>query len=359
MIVCHSLDLPGGIERAIVNTANMLVEHEQQVTLLILDDSNELFYPLDQRVKTLQFPFHLGITEQGNAVTRKISLFRQILQLRRIIKGITPDFVIGTDASLTVAVYLACWGRPFKVMAWEHHHALHFVRSAFWRSMINYVYPRLNVVITLNEEEAGYFHQRKCSTCCIPNFVEMFSPVKERIPQKRLLTVGWLSETKGMDRLTEVAKIVKLHHPEWEWLVVGDGDLKAVISKEITQHNLENFVKLISPQSYRMDDVYDSAELLVMLSRKECLPMVLLEAHAGGLPCVAFDCPTGPRHIIAHEKSGLLVEPGNTEAMAKAICRLIENEELRIKMRAGAVQIASRFNKESVWRLWLKLLHRG
>ncbi len=353
--MCHSLDLPGGIERAIVNTANMFRENGRCVTLLILDSTPNLFYPLDEGIRILQYPLHLGITEKGNAVTRKIALFAHLLKLRRMLKGIAPDVVIGTDASLTATVYMASLGRGYKLMAWEHHHAFHFSRSAFWRAAINYVYPRLGRIITLNEEEAGYFRAKKCRTSCIPNYVEQMNLVSERATSKRLLTVGWLSVTKGMDSLAAVAEMVKRRHPDWEWLVVGDGELKPIISRELIQRNLADFVKIVSPQSHQMVPVYESAQILVMLSRKECLPMVLLEAHAGGLPCVAFDCPTGPRHIIAHGKSGLLVEPGNTRAMAEAIGELIENKALRIEMGENAVHIAERFSKAAVIAMWSEL----
>ena len=86
--------------------------------------------------------------------------------------------------------------------------------------------------------------------------------------------------------------------------------------------------------------------------------MALLEAMACGVPCVAFDCPHGPRNIIRHGEDGLLVEYLNAEAQADSICQLIENEELRRQMGANAQRNVRRFSKDAIMKQWEELFLR-
>jgi glycosyltransferase involved in cell wall biosynthesis len=74
------------------------------------------------------------------------------------------------------------------------------------------------------------------------------------------------------------------------------------------------------------------------------------------LPCVAFDCPFGPRSIINDGYNGFLVEDGNTGLFAEKLCRLIEDEELRIKFSKYAKEKALLFNPDSIMNEWKKLL---
>ena len=82
--------------------------------------------------------------------------------------------------------------------------------------------------------------------------------------------------------------------------------------------------------------------------------MVLLEAMSNGLPCIAFDCDTGPRHIIRHNEDGILVEKENPGKLAEAIGSLISNEEKRKKMGANAIANVQRFYPETIYQLWKK-----
>ena len=80
--------------------------------------------------------------------------------------------------------------------------------------------------------------------------------------------------------------------------------------------------------------------------------MVLLEAQSVGLPCIAFDCETGPRHIISNNTDGILVEKENTTKLAEAINSLITNEEKRIKMGVAAFENVQRFSPDAIYKFW-------
>ncbi|HTM93227.1 MAG TPA: glycosyltransferase, partial [Flavisolibacter sp.] len=82
------------------------------------------------------------------------------------------------------------------------------------------------------------------------------------------------------------------------------------------------------------------------------------EAMNHGLPCIAFDCDTGPRHIISHNDDGLLVEKENPGKLAEAIGLLIENDRFRKQLGLRAKQNVARFYKASILEQWEKLFDR-
>lgn len=92
-----------------------------------------------------------------------------------------------------------------------------------------------------------------------------------------------------------------------------------------------------------------------MSSRSEGLPMVLIEAMALGVPCVAYDCPSGPRAIIENNVNGFVVEDGNETMFVEKLLLLIENENLRIEMGNNASKSSARYNLDVIMLQWKTL----
>jgi len=89
-----------------------------------------------------------------------------------------------------------------------------------------------------------------------------------------------------------------------------------------------------------MPDVFRSSSIAVLPSSyREGIPKVLIEAAASGLPIITTDTP-GCREIVRHGENGLLIPPGNPEALARAIARLILDAELREEMGRRGRRIA-------------------
>jgi glycosyltransferase involved in cell wall biosynthesis len=84
--------------------------------------------------------------------------------------------------------------------------------------------------------------------------------------------------------------------------------------------------------------------------------MVLLEAMSKRLPVVSFDCPTGPRQVIASGRNGLLVPNGDVDAFASALLEVIEDDERRRSLGDAALETARRYDLEEIGREWADLL---
>jgi glycosyltransferase involved in cell wall biosynthesis len=349
LIICSRLDLPGGIEKATVNVANLFALYGHEVTLLVLDETEKSFYAINKDIKLLQHPLHFGITSQGNFLSRKIAFLKHIKFLRKLIYSIKADVIVTTEYVFTVTAQLAK-NKDKKLFSWEHHHFHWLNKSKFWDLLCMKLYPKVYRVICLNKVEAELFSNIGCQTSVIPNFV--LQQQKAVLSTKTILTVGWLINRKGVDLIPSIAKVVFQRYQDWKWRIIGSGEEYDTLMRSIKENHLAQKISIIPPSSPDLEQEYLNASIYVMTSRFECFPMVLLEAMSHGIPCISYNCPTGPADIIKHEEDGLLVDTENIKGMAEAICRIIENEELRMKMGENAHINVQRFSPENIYKLW-------
>jgi glycosyltransferase involved in cell wall biosynthesis len=108
----------------------------------------------------------------------------------------------------------------------------------------------------------------------------------------------------------------------------------------------------VLPPSKNIVKEYASSSLLVMSSRFEGFPLVLLEGMACGLPCISFDCKCGPKDVITHNVDGLLVKNGDIVGLSQAILYMAENEKERRRMGANALNKAQKYTFTEIMKQW-------
>lgn len=356
VFICSRMDLPGGTEHAIVRTANLLLSAGYRVSLLILDETDRVYFDLNKNVQVVSAHLHFGINAGGNVFTRKLALWRHTVQLGRMLQNMAPDVVIATEYHFAAAARFATRKLNSRLYAWEHHHFRELEKSRFWNYLFRKSYPALDAVICLNEEEAGFYSAMGAKTVVIPNYIEKQNESGRN--HQTIITVARLSFVKGIDRLIEVATQVLKKHASWKWCIIGDGPFEDAIRQTIERESLEERLILLPPQGPDLSAYYQHSDVYVMTSRNECFPMVLLEAMSHGLPCVAFDCETGPRAIIRNGEDGVLLPDGNIGEMVKAISSLIGDVEKLKAMGIAARKNVDRFAPEKVLALWRQLFDR-
>ena len=175
------------------------------------------------------------------------------------------------------------------------------------------------------------------------------------ISSKTILSVGRFCPEKGYDMLLDVAEKVLKEHTEWKWLIYGAGEIFSQVQDEITERGLEDKV-ILKGEVKDVSGIYKQAAMFVLTSRREGLPLVLLEAKVNHLPCVSFDIVSGPNEIIRDGVDGFLVEPFDKEEMICKINKLISDEELRMEMACEAGKDLDKFSAEKIVEKWRRLI---
>ncbi|MDM7325323.1 MAG: glycosyltransferase [Thermus sp.] len=136
------------------------------------------------------------------------------------------------------------------------------------------------------------------------------------------LAVGRLEEAKDYPTLLQAFVGVIRQHPEARLLVVGKGSLESHLRSLAQALGLEGAVALLGLRQ-DIPGLMAAADAFVMSSLWEGMPMVLLEAHAAGLPVVATDVG-GNREVVQEGVTGYLVPPGDPDALAGAMLRMAD-----------------------------------
>ncbi len=134
-------------------------------------------------------------------------------------------------------------------------------------------------------------------------------------------TVANLYKNKGLDFLILAAARIKKSQSNWRFVIIGEGPERQHLEKIIKKYELESTVYLIGSilDAYQYLKAFD---LFVLPSVKEGQPWTILEAMAAGVPIVATNI-AGIPEMIENEKSGLLVEPADSEALSLAIEKML------------------------------------
>ena len=196
-ILCSRLDLPGGIERSVVNIVNLFAEKGHPVSLIILDNTDNSFYPIHSSIKIIQQSLSFGITTEGNIISRKVKLLSDVLKLKKIIKNCKAGMIISSEYPFTVAAVLARAKKYSRLYSWEHHHHAWLQKNKFWNFLCKQAYPKLSGVICLNKTEADHY-KNIAPAFVVPNFIENKTGERSILLQKDN-SISWLAHSPERD----------------------------------------------------------------------------------------------------------------------------------------------------------------
>ncbi|MDQ6891349.1 MAG: glycosyltransferase [Acidobacteriota bacterium] len=153
-----------------------------------------------------------------------------------------------------------------------------------------------------------------------------------------ILCVAQLVPIKRIDVLIEAMRDIVARYPCCACLIVGSGGLEEQLRSRVVQLGLEENVCF----SGRIEDVRPflaAADVFVLPSEREGLPLSVLEAMAFGLPCVVAEAG-GNRELVEDGINGFVLPVGSAEALTNALARLLSEEQLRTRMGRASRRIA-------------------
>lgn len=273
-----------------------------------------------------------------------------------------------------ISFLLACWALPSGLIAYHIKKQLQ-IPYVVWclGSDINIFarIPILKTMIISSLQEASIIfvnsyslgkkvkHLTGRDTVFLPAVTELkeikMEPIKKIKKVFHLLFVGRLEKIKGVDILVKSLTFINANKYNIVLRLGGDGSLKEDIQKQIEQAQLQNKVFLLGPLNREHMIAYmQSADLLVVPSRNESLPLVLIEAGKLGLPVVVTDVGDNKRFVQQYS-AGVIAKPEDPHALAAGIRKgLADLPQLKSLARKRRRLIAYSFTPQNTAKLFLE-----
>lgn len=345
----------GGAERVASTLSNAWTVRGDEVILMpTFSGRGDCFYELSPAVRLVYLADLVSIRDRT-----WIHQIQRLRALRQFIKTESPDVIISFLSNVNVATIIASLGLDIPVIICERTDPFvmptsHYIKFFSWLTY------RFADVILVQTQVVADKYVDSYSTLkrlrVIPNPVSVqvqnFQHPLNINVSKRLISVGRLDEGKQFDVLINIFSHLAQRHSDWSLFIFGEGDLRSALQQQITELNLNNRILLMG-RSIKIDKELAQADIFVLTSRYEGFPNALLEAMAVGLPCVAFDCPSGPREITLNGQVALLVSLNDEHALELAIERLMLDADFRGTLGSDArASVIERFALDKILKQW-------
>jgi len=352
--ILHAVRAPvGGIFRHILDLANGQVDRGHHVG--ILADSLTGGERADKALAELAPRLKLGVHRL--AIHREPSPDDVLvwLRLRHLIAGLKPDVLHGHGAK--AGAFLRMRRRADDVIriytphGGSLHYPLNTLKGEFYarleRSLMN-----ATDLFLFESAFARDTYQRIVGTPkgvvhCVFNGVtpEEFEPVKLAVDATDLAYVGEFRHIKGADLLVDAVAHLHAGGRKVTLTLGGDGEETAALKAQVAKLKLTDAVRFIG--HVRARDGFSRGRLLVVPSRGDSMPYVVIEAGAAGIPMIAARVGGIPE--IFERESPSLFAPSNPEAMAEAIAAALRDPEATAQRAASLrARISAHFSQQAM-----------
>ena len=288
-----------------------------------------------------------------------------LIELVRLFRRVRPDIVHLNSSKMGFLGRLAAAlaGVPIRVLT-AHGWAFAWhtgVASRMYRLADRLMAPLTTCVIAVSHQQrAAGLRAGTCRagrTVVIHNAVEP-GPAPRRPASGgpvRLVSVGRPSPPK--DVVTLVRALALVPSGSVRVRLVGDGRERPALEAEAARLGVDGALEFLGERR-DVPALLADADVFVLSSRSEGMPVSVLEAMAAGLPVVASAVGGVPEVVVSGE-TGVLVPPGDPPALAEALARLAADPDLRLRFgRAGRTRAEEHFGLPAFRRAHLELYQR-
>lgn len=337
--VCVSLR-PGGTERIVSRMANHLVR-KYHVTLVTLA-ATATFYPVAPKVEVVKPTF-------GARSSEGFGWYGRLLRyLRLTFRKAKPDLVLCFGESIAPLVLPLSRLANARVLVFNRASPITSLRGMRgWINPIIYPLAHKVVVQTHASVELLRHRYRGCRFHVLPNPIDVPAEVLPMSCRDRvIINVGSLGGHKNQQGLIRAFGALNLNK-RWRLDFVGDGPDRTRLEVLSESLGLVDRVRFLG----KRDDVgklLQQARIFAFSSLTEGFPNALAEALSAGCACLSYDCPTGPRELIADGVNGLLVPNNDEKAFQTALARLAKSGERQAQLGRAARQRILEFDQNRV-----------
>tara|TARA_R110000868_G_scaffold98253_1_gene270298 strand:- start:14917 stop:16014 length:1098 start_codon:yes stop_codon:yes gene_type:complete len=351
LYIVPSCNTEGGVARVLSVKTNSLIEKwGYEIHILTQNDGNSspfydfnsgiIFHDIILKGSVFQF-----FKDYVNNLKRQIAIIKPdvIVVCDNGLKAFTVPFFLNSNVPLVFECHGSKYIQENKMKAPFFFKGIQFFKYKFK----NLGVQKYNRFVALSNESLQEWDVLNYTIIPNPSWLKVTAD--NPLENKKVITVARNSYEKGLDRLLSIWQKIALKHPDWILEIYGDGlePLETVAEKL----NINSKVRFHKPV-INIEEKYKEASLFVMTSRFEGFPMVLIEAMASGLPCVAYDCPVGPRAIITNGENGILVQEGKEQLFVENLSSLIEDTSLRKQLGKNARESVADYDLDIIMLQW-------
>ena len=393
IFICNSLDA-GGIERVVSTLANEWSRLGRKVSVITLHDRRR-FYKLDPAVHHVIID-RVGLNRiadllrwiatrlRGQGVSRfwvlnfifgtlyRLSykpLYRTYFSfvctceaalLRRALERLDAPLIVSMGTPINIITLKASKGLKKRVVISERNDPMRLSRFRNWDALARKLYNRADLV-TANTRGAlrdmtEFVEDAKLAF--VPNplalsngnghhkATHLHHPV-----QPLILNVGRMVTDKAQDVLLEAFALLGDEATEWRLAIVGDGYLKDNLHAQAASLGVAGRIDWhgVVPDPYVY---YRAAKIFALPSRVEGMANALLEAMSCGLPVIVSDGAPGSLELVEDGVTGLVVPVNDAQALARALQRLVTDENLRRRLGEAARERVAEYELSRALAVW-------
>lgn len=296
--------------------------------------------------------YHIHYIEtycDGNKLQKLLKALKSYIKFIKELIVFSPD-IIHVHSSFGASFYRKLpfihLASLFKIPVVNHNHGsaigeLYIDANRFKRWLVEKTFDKCQCIIVLSKEWAEKIKCIKMTTKIevVENYSMVYEQSKKKINNKTILYLGFITQLKGCFDIPRIAEKVKNKCADFKFILAGSG-LVDELKNELEEKKLINYFDfpgwVINEEKYELLRV---ADLFLLPSYSEGMPMSILEAMGYGLPIVASDVGGIPQ-LVKAGKNGFLEKPGDVDSFANAIVELLKDDEKRYKMGENSRKIA-------------------
>lgn len=360
----------GGIETATINTANSLCDKYDIEIMSFYNLDNNQANKLNSKIKIKylyngnpnkeEFLKSLHNHKIFNTLKEGIKASKILLKKRikviKYIKNCKSDYIVSTRCEFSTL--LSKYGNNNTVKIAQEHR--YHNNDKKYINTIKNKYNNIDYLFALtkclyNDYKEFLKNNKHTKVELVPNMLYEIPKCNSKLDKKNIITISRLDYGKKNDDI--IKSFSKIKESNWKLYIIGDGKEFNNLKKLINDLNLKNKVILTGYKNKEEINKYmlDSS-LFLMASITEGLPMVLLEAMSYGIPCIAYDVPSGVNDIIEDGRNGYIIKNRNELEYIKRIEEVINDSKLRNNLGTNAKEKAKEFSKEKIVKIWENIL---
>lgn len=339
MRILHVIDSAGiyGAEKVLITLAVETTRQEHEVyvgTIVSPHDASDALGDavIAKGMRHVRFQMRDGLNLPG---------LQQIIRFARD-QRIDVIHSHGYKANILLACVprrLRSWGQVCTLHGWTS--ATRFQKLRLYEMLERRMVRRFDYVIAVSDKIAEHTRHRSFADrlVVIPNGVDTAGKLSRPTLEQRqsdelprLLAVGRLGPEKGFDLLIEAMQRLRISGIGATLVIVGHGSERPRLAAQIAAHDLGDYVQLVGYQS-NVEPFYSDADIFVLSSRTEGLPIVLLEAMVHGVAVVATAVGEVPK-VLEDGRCGWLIAVPTVEGVARVLAEAIQASGVERRSRA-------------------------